>query len=113
MKTVNKLMQAFEIFRPHINGHKTAMELFFEAVREVEELEKKVNTLPIGSVSQQRELLAISCLKNITDPIKYLKELAEADGCKLDGTMAIHMTRNGMFYQDLANKALKEINNCG
>lgn len=69
--------------------------------------------LSIHVVSHRRELLAISCLKNITNPIKYLKELAEVDGAKLDGAMAIQMTRNGMFYQELANKTLKEIDNCG
>ena len=56
MKTVNKLMQAFEKFRPHIKGHKTAMGLFFEAVREVEELEKKVNNLDIPDVVGRSEL---------------------------------------------------------
>ena len=79
----------------------------------IDKHESKAENLPIADVSHQREQIAISCLRNITDPIKYLKELAEADGAKLDGAMAIQMTRNGMFYQELANKALKEIDNCG
>ena len=69
--------------------------------------------LDLQDVSQQRELLAISCLKNIIDPIKHLRQLAESEGGKLDGGFAVHLTRQGMFYQELANKAMKEIDNCG
>lgn len=39
MKTSEKLLKAFHSFRPHISGHKTAMDLFFEALREVEKME--------------------------------------------------------------------------
>ena len=45
MNTAEKLLKAFEHFRPHINGHKTAMDLFFEAVKEVEDLQKQVKKL--------------------------------------------------------------------
>ena len=61
----------------------------------------------------KRELLAISCLNNIIQPIDYLKQLAELDGGKLDGSFAVHLTKQGMFYQELAKKAIKEIDNCG
>lgn len=42
MKTSEKLEQAFHEFRPHINGHNTAMELFLEALREVKDLESRL-----------------------------------------------------------------------
>ena len=74
---------------------------------------EKYAELRLSNVSQQRELLAISCLKNIVNPINYLKELAKVDGGKLDGSYAIHLTKQGMFYQNLAKEALKEIDNCG
>ena len=57
MNTAEKLLKAFEQFRPHINGHKTAIDLFFEAVKEVEDLQKQVKKLTLADVSQQRELL--------------------------------------------------------
>ena len=69
--------------------------------------------LILSGVSQQRELLAISCLNNIIQPIDYLKQLAELDGGKLDGSFAVHLTKQGMFYQEIAKKAIKEIDNCG
>ena len=69
--------------------------------------------LNLSGVSQQRELLAISCLNNIIQPIDYLKQLAELDGGKLDGSFAVHLTKQGMFYQEIAKKAIKEIDNCG
>jgi hypothetical protein len=81
----------------------------------VEYLIKKdrAEQLNLSGVSQQRELLAISCLNNIIQPIDYLKQLAELNGGKLDGSFAVHLTKQGMFYQELAKKAIKEIDNCG
>ena len=81
----------------------------------VDDLIKKdrAEQLNLSGVSQQRELLAISCLNNIIQPIDYLKQLAELDGGKLDGSFAVHLTKQGMFYQELAKKAIKEIDNCG
>ncbi len=60
MNTAEKLLKAFEHFRPHINGHKTAMDLFFEAVKEVEDLQKQVKNCSIPDVSQRSELLAFA-----------------------------------------------------
>lgn len=77
-------------------------------------LKKELSKLfSLSIVSKQRELLAISCLNNIIQPIDYLKQLAELDGGKLDGSFAVHLTKQGMFYQELAKKAIKEIDNCG
>lgn len=39
MKASDKILRAFESFRKHIVGHKTATELFFEGIKEVEILE--------------------------------------------------------------------------
>lgn len=50
MNTAEKLLKAFEQFRPHINGHKTAMDLFFEGVKEVEDLQKQVKKLTLADV---------------------------------------------------------------
>jgi len=43
MKTSDKLLKAFQEFRPHIVGHNTAMELFLEAVNEVAVYEKAID----------------------------------------------------------------------
>jgi uncharacterized protein with ACT and thioredoxin-like domain len=55
--------------------------------------------------------LAISALEKITNPIKYLQEEAEKDGAKLNGYMAIEITKDANFYKEIARKALEEIAN--
>lgn len=64
--------------------------------------------LPIADVGDQ---LAISALKKIENPIKYLRDEAEKDGCVLDGRMAIELIKDASFYQEIARKALEEIDN--
>ena len=41
MSTSDKLLRAFDVFRPHIHGHTTHMNLFLEAVEEVKKMEEK------------------------------------------------------------------------
>lgn len=41
MSASDKLLRAFDVFLPHISGHKTHMNLFLEAVEEVREMEEK------------------------------------------------------------------------
>jgi hypothetical protein len=81
------------------------------AATEIEELFLKL--LPIQRVSQQSEQLAISALDKIAHPIKYLQSEAEKEGAKIDGYMAIQITQDANFYQEIADKALKAIANCG
>ena len=50
MTTAKKLLTAFEEFRPHINGHTTAINLFLEAVDEVSDLQDTLNTLRLNDV---------------------------------------------------------------
>ena len=45
MNTKDKLLKAFDEFRPHINGHKTAMDLFFEAIEEVDSMQSEIDKL--------------------------------------------------------------------
>lgn len=52
MDTKEKLLKAFEQFRPHINGHKTAIDLFFEGIKEVEDLQKQVKNCSIPDVME-------------------------------------------------------------
>ena len=52
---------------------------------------------------------AISALRKIANPIKYLLDEAEREGAKLDGRIAVQMTKDASFYQEIANRALKEI----
>lgn len=56
-KTSDKLLKALELFRPHINGHKTAINLFNEALEEVREMERNV-------VSKTTELKEIPKFKS-------------------------------------------------
>jgi len=53
MKTEEKLLEAFDKFRPHINGHKTAIDLFFEGIAEVEKMQKELNKLRLLNSSLQ------------------------------------------------------------
>lgn len=57
MNTKEKLLEAFQQFRPHINGHRTAMNLFFEAIEEVEKLQEQVKNCSIPIVAGQSEQL--------------------------------------------------------
>ena len=43
MKPSEKLLKAFNEFRPHLSGHKTTIELFLFAVEEVKCLEQNSN----------------------------------------------------------------------
>lgn len=42
MKTSDKLLKAFDEFRPHINGHTTSINLFFEALEEIKQIEEEL-----------------------------------------------------------------------
>ena len=55
--------------------------------------------------------LAISALQKIANPIKYLQDEAEKEGAKLDGYIAIQLTKSANFYVEIAYKALQEIAN--
>jgi len=55
--------------------------------------------------------VAIVALKKIANPIQYLQEEAEKEGAKSDGYMAIQLIKDANFYQEIARKALKELNN--
>lgn len=57
MDTKEKLLKAFEQFRPHINGHKTAIDLFFEGIKEVEDLQEQVKNCSIPDVVGRSEQL--------------------------------------------------------
>ena len=70
MKTKEKLLEAFGKFRPHITGHTTAMDLFFEAITEVDKMQEEINKLRLLKVSQRRELL-INFLNWYEDNIDY------------------------------------------
>ena len=52
---------------------------------------------------------AIKWLERIANPIKYLQEEAEKDGSKLDGAMAIQLSKDANWLQSLAEQAIKEI----
>lgn len=67
MKTSDKLSEAYNKFRPHINGHRTAMNLFFEALREVEEMEQELSKLHQPTVS------GAVCEHNFVPSIKEAK----------------------------------------
>lgn len=53
--------------------------------------------------------IAVTALRNILSPIKYLQDEAEKDGARLDGYMAIQLTQNASFYQEIARNALEAI----
>ena len=61
MKPSEKLLKAFDEFRPHLSGHKTAIELFLFAIEEVKYLEQKSNinfqTIKEGVFFTDKELL--------------------------------------------------------
>jgi hypothetical protein len=52
MKISDKLIEAFERFRPHVNGHISAINIFLEAVEEVKEMENELSKLHQPTVSE-------------------------------------------------------------
>ena len=64
-----------------------------------------------GVLADVSGMLAISALQKIVNPIKYLQEEAEKEGARLDGYMAIQLTKDANFYQEIARNALEEIAN--
>lgn len=66
----------------------------------------------VGIVCPERAV-AVSALRRIANPIKYLSDEAEREGAKLDGRMAVQMTKDASFYQEIANRALGEISKMG
>ena len=64
-----------------------------------------------GALADVSGMLAISALQKIANPIKYLQDEAEEEGARLDGYMAIQLTKDANFYQEIARKALEEIAN--
>ena len=89
-------LDAFELIKI-IKSHITKLD-------ELIELKK----LRVADVSGQ---LAISALEKIVNPIKYLQDEAEKDGARLNGYMAIEVTKDVNFYKEIARKALQEIAN--
>ena len=65
MDTKEKLLKAFERFRPHINGHKTAIDLFFEGIKEVEDLQEQVKNLNIPAVMGELTCDSCGCHPNV------------------------------------------------
>ena len=49
---------------------------------------------------------AFDCLKNIANPINYMQEQAEKDGCKLNGQMAVSLSEDANYLKGLANNFL-------
>lgn len=70
MKTSDKLIEAYDKFRPHINGHKTAMDLFLEALKEVKEMEQELSKLHQPTVIGTLPLCK-SCGKGKSFDINY------------------------------------------
>jgi len=88
-----------EILRPQVSIRSTK-----SCVQIAEEIDALYSAGGVGDV-------AIIALKKIANPIQYLQEEAEKEGAKLDGYMAVQLTKDANFYQEIAIKALKELNN--
>ncbi len=53
--------------------------------------------------------IALNALKNIADPIGYLRKEAQKDGCQLDGRGAVEFANNGISISKIAEDALRII----
>ena len=81
MKTSTKLKEVFDKFRPHTNGHETAINLFLEAVKEVEKMEDKlsagyfVNILPTQGLHKtlgKIEILGVRVKSTYSNNLMYM-----------------------------------------
>ena len=84
-------------------------EMRFAEGKELEETKQKyvdvctaLNKLNLPDVMAS----AFDCLKNIANPISYMQEQAEKDGCKLNGQMAISLSEDANYLKGLANNFL-------
>ena len=59
--------------------------------------------LSLFNVSETAE----GCLKQIADPINHMRKQAEADGCVLDGMMAVRLSEDPHYLKQLAVDWLK------
>lgn len=109
MKTIlEQLREEFRFIGDEQISGKTALQIIGTAF---EEHEKQGHTYPLLSVSQRSELLAIEALNRIARPVKYLQDKAEKEGNVLDGAMAVQLSKDTNFIQEIAVKALREIAN--
>lgn len=49
-------------------------------------------------------------LEKIANPLKYLQDEAERDGCKLNGVMAAQLCNDANWLKSIATKALNTLN---
>ena len=61
------------------------------------------NHVVLANVSETAE----GCLKQIADPINHMRKQAEADGCVLDGMMAVRLSEDPHYLKQLAVDWLK------
>lgn len=99
-------------FRKHIANELTRVELI-DRLCETTQLYRDLRDQYLARPDRANGVgdVAIAALKKIANPIQYLQEEAEKEGAKLDGYMAIQLIKDANFYQEIARKALKELNN--
>lgn len=58
----------------------------------------------------QEDNILKTALWKIANPIAHLQQEAEKEGGKLDGAGAIYLSNNANWLQEIARKALQELN---
>lgn len=83
-------------------------------VANIERAEQYGVTLLIGAIErQQRAQLAEikrlgEALREIAEPVAFMRKRAESDGHKLNGRMAVSLSDDANFLKSIAREALKE-----
>jgi len=81
---------------------KETTRLLAQGIIDIDEADKIL--LGLFSVSGS----AFDCLKNIANPLNYLQEQAEKDGCKLNGQIAVSLCDDANYLRGLANNFLAQ-----
>jgi len=80
-------------------------EIFSEEDSEEDKIILKFNVI----IKTDKLDLAVSALKKMARPIKYLREEAENEGMQLNGAMAVQLTEKANFYQNISFKTLEQL----
>lgn len=62
-------------------------------------------------VKNKTIIIAIDALAKIANPIKWLQIDAENQGAKLNGSVAVQLSKDPEYLRSIAETALNEINN--
>lgn len=103
------LSQNTAALRGELEKYKVDKETLSIAVKTAQDRANE-NANKAHNLEQQVKTLA-EALKNIDDPISYLRKKAEQEGAQMNGVAALALSQNAEFLKGIAKEALSTLNN--